>query len=309
MTGTGMQAGIEQVTPDMARAMLEESEGARQRGVRKNRVAKLVHAIQSGQWRVTHQGIAVDTNGVVIDGQHRLHAIAQAGETVEVLIWRDVDPETFEVIDTGASRTPSDSLKIAGYTDTNVLAAVVRTMLVYEKVVGTTGIEWATLDKQVTTADILEYLDDEDRKEAAYASIKAGRMLAGAVSRHGATTPLAAANMIARSVPTDIGPDALAEFNARLADGVMLPSRSPILALRRWLVADTGYVHLPHSSRRQVTVSVTLKAMNDYALGIERALSIFRFGSEIIPAPIPIGARDKYLKQQEAELEANERAG
>lgn len=303
---TSMQAGIEKVTPEMARQWLDESEGTRQRGVRKNRVAKLVHAIQSGQWRVTHQGIAIDVDGVVIDGQHRLHAIAQAGEPVEVLVWRDVDPHTFEVIDTGASRTPSDSLKIAGFTDTNVLAAVVRTMLIYEQVVGTTGVEWLTLDRQVTTADILAYLDDPDRKDAAYASIKAGRMLAGAVSRHGATTPLSAANMIVRTFPTDIGPDTLAEFNARLADGVMLAPRSPILALRRWLVSDTGYVHLSHSVRRQVTVSVALKAMNDYALGEERSLSIFRFGSEIIPGPLPIGSRDKASKAREAELAAQD---
>lgn len=298
-----MQAGVEKVTPELARELLDQSEGSRQRGVRKNRVAKLVHAIQSGQWRVTHQGIAIDVNGVVIDGQHRLHAIAQAGETVEVLIWRNVDPETFEVIDTGASRTPSDSLKIAGFTDTNIMAALVRTMLVYDKLAGTTAIEWSTLDKQVTTADILDYLDDPDRRGAAYASLKAGRMLSGAVSRFGATTPLSAANMIVRTFPTDIGPDTLAEFNARLADGVMLPHRSPILALRRWLVSDTGYMRLPHSTRRQVTVAVTLKAINDYALGIERSLSIFRFGTELMPAPLPVGAREKYLKEREAELE------
>lgn len=295
-----MRARVEKVSPSLARKWLDKSADIKQRGVRKARVEKLAHAILSGQWQVTHQGIALSSEGEVLDGQHRLLAIIQSGVTVDVMVMRDVPAEVFQAIDTGASRTPSDSLKIAGYSNTNVLAAVVRTMLVYEQVVGTTGKDWSTLDRQVTTADILEYLDDEDRKDAAYGALKAGSMVASAISRFGSTTPIASTNLILSTFPTDIGPSTVAEFNARLCDGVMLPARSPILALRRWLVSDTGYVNLNHAVRRPVTVAIILKAINDYALGLDRALSVFRFGIELIPAPLPVGA----LAQQQVELEA-----
>lgn len=295
-----MKARVEKVSPSLARKWLERSEEFSQRGLRKKRIEKLVHAIQSGQWQVTHQGIALNDDGIVLDGQHRLHAIIQADETVQVLVMRGVSDEAFHSIDTGASRTPADSLKIAGYNDTNVLAAVVKSLLVYDRVVGTIANEWATLDRNTTTADILEYLDDHDRREAAIQSVKTGRMIAGAVSRFGSTTPIAAVQLILKTHPTDIGPDTIAEFNARLMDGVMLPSRSPILALRRWLVSDTGYVNVSGSIRRPVTMSILVKAMNDYALGIERSISIFRYGKEIIPAPLSKGAR----ALQAAELEA-----
>lgn len=301
-----MRAKVESVSPTLARKWLDMSMGYQQRGVRKRRVEKLAHAILSGQWQVTHQGIALSSEGVVLDGQHRLLAIIQAGETVDVMVMRDVPSEVFHSIDTGASRTPSDSLKIAGFSDTNVLAAMVRTILVYRQVVGTTAGEWSTLDRQVTTADILEYLDDDENRDAAYASVKQGRMIAGAISRFGATTPLASANLILKTFPTDIGPDAVAEFNARLCDGVMLPARSPILALRRWLVSDTGYMNLSHAIRRPVSLAVFLKAINDYALGYERSLTLFRFGTELMPAPLPIGSIVKYQQELEQALEVAE---
>jgi len=301
-----MRAKIEKVSPSLARKWLDKSESINQRGVRKARVEKLTHAILSGQWQVTHQGIALSPDGEVLDGQHRLLAIIASGETVEVMVMRDVPGEVFHSIDTGASRSPADSLKIAGYSDTNVLAAMVRTVLVYEQLVGSTGGEWSTLDRQVTTADILEYLEDEDRQAAAYAALKAGRMIAGAISRFGATTPIGSVNLILRTFPTDIGPSTVEEFNARLCDGVMLPARSPILALRRWLVSDTGYVHVPGAIRRPVTVAVYLKAINDYALRLERSLSIFRYGTEIIPHPLPVGRLEEYQREVEEALEVQE---
>ena len=49
-----------------------------------------------------------------------------------------------------------------------------------------------------------------------------------------------------------------------------------------------------------------LKAINDYALGMERSLSIFRFGTEPIPRPLPIGAMEKHQRETEAALEAQE---
>lgn len=294
-----MRARVETVTPDMARKWLEQSEDATQRGLRKARVEKLAHAIEQGQWMITHQGIALSDDGVVLDGQHRLHAIILADMAVEMMVMRGVDPEVFHAIDTGASRTPSDSLKIAGFSNTNILAAMVRTLLVYDQCRGSAGTEWSTLDKRVTTSDILEYLEDPDNKDAAYAAIRSGTGVAGAVSRFGATTPIASANLILRTYPTDVTQATLGEFNARLQDGVMLPARSPILAIRRWLVSDTGYVQLPHTVRRPTTVSVYLKAINDYALGIERSLSIFRFGTERIPVPLPKGSKRKFEKERE----------
>lgn len=302
-----MRSRVENVTPAMARRWIEASEEIRQRSIRPTRVHKLEHAIRSGQWLTTHQGIALDPEGRILDGQHRLRAIVAADHAVRILVARDVDPAAFGVIDTGLSRSPADTLRIAGHSNAVILAAMVRAVIAYDQVVGERGSVWAEHDKAITSADILEYLEDPEMARTAAAAIETGTRVGRAVSRYGAATPLAAAFHILMTRPTDVTPTVRAEFAERLVDGANLGTRSPILVLRRWLVADTGYVTLTHSVRRISTVAITIKAVNDYALGHERSVYAFKANVETVPAPIPPGAIRASMIEREAELEAAER--
>lgn len=89
-------------------------------------------AIRRGEWMVTHQGIAFDTGGVLVDGQHRLAAIVEAGQPVDVLVVSGVDAATFDVLDVGKRRNAADVLAIEGEKSTSMLAAMVRTVWLYE---------------------------------------------------------------------------------------------------------------------------------------------------------------------------------
>ncbi|HEU0239912.1 MAG TPA: hypothetical protein VH496_02600 [Mycobacterium sp.] len=61
-------------------------------------------AIRRGEWMVTHQGVAFDTDGVLVDGQHRLAATVEADQSVDVLMVTGVDAATFDVLDVGKRR-------------------------------------------------------------------------------------------------------------------------------------------------------------------------------------------------------------
>jgi hypothetical protein len=126
------------LTPEDAAKMLAISQGHHQRKLRKANIDRLTHAITSGQWRETHQAIALNRDGIVIDGQHRLTAIVAAGMTVRVLIAKDVADETFDVIDTGSVRSPYDVLTLAGIPNAAKVAAACRLILTY-------GMWWAAL--------------------------------------------------------------------------------------------------------------------------------------------------------------------
>ena len=63
---------------------------------------------------VTHQGIAFDVNGVLVDGQHRLAAVIEADVPVELTVFTEVGEGTFDVLDTGKRRTAADVLAIEG---------------------------------------------------------------------------------------------------------------------------------------------------------------------------------------------------
>jgi hypothetical protein len=298
-----MRYRTETITPERARSLLDRTDelGFTNRSIRRGRVEKLAHAITLGQWKLTHQPLAITPDGAVMDGQHRLHAIVAAGQAVDMLVVRDADPETFGVVDTGAARTTADSLKIAGYVDVNHLSATVRGYIVYDQLIGTTG-NYRTSMSVVTTADVLTFLDDPDQREAARGAVQVGRMVAGGLARHGLGTALGMSALVVRLRKTDLGDTSVAEFYARLNDGVSLAADSPILALRRWFMSDTGYARISNEARRAVACANTIKALNDYALGKPRSVVRFGLGVEPFPGPLAPGAflaREEELADQE----------
>jgi hypothetical protein len=299
-----MEFSVETITPTIARKMLDETEarGFNNRGIRKQRVEKLTHAIETGQWQVTHQAMAVTEDGIVLDGQHRLLAIIAAGQDVQVLVMRGADPNTFKVVDTGAVRTTGDSLKIAGYNNVNHLSAAVRGFMVYDKLVGSTG-NYRTSQGLVTTTDVFEFLDDEERRDVAVNCLMEASRVANGLARYGLKTALCMAMMECRLRDNELGRSTVVEFFARLTDGVNLQADSPILALRRWFMHDTGYINVSNEARRPVACANTLKALNDYALGKPRSIVVFKLGNEPFPGPLARGSRKKY----ERELEEKEK--
>jgi len=106
-----METRIETISPQTAAQYLELNLHAN-RKIRKSLVDNLVKALRDGEWKITHQGIAFDTNGRLIDGQHRMKAIAISGCVVKCSVTRGVDPNTFDVLDIGAKRNLADSLHI-----------------------------------------------------------------------------------------------------------------------------------------------------------------------------------------------------
>jgi len=291
-----MKFRVETISPARARRLLDATAkaGVPHRGISGTRVNKFVHAILTGQWRTTHQGLALGPNGEVLDGQHRLTAIIIADLPVKMLVIRDADPEDFGVIDTGAARTTADSLKIAGYTDVNHLSAVVRGFLTYKEVAGSNEKGFGSRIRLITTTDALEFLSDPKNEDATVAAVVNSRRIAGQLARYGLTSALAISQLCYRLMPTEMPEDTMSEFYERLGDGAMLSPSSPILALRRWYLSDTGYAKIVGQLRREVAVAATIKSANDYALGKPRSMVIFRHRVEPYPMPLPKGSRKKY---------------
>lgn len=106
-----MQTIQELVTPEMAERWLEKNNS--NRPLRQNVVAAYAAQIKAGQWRLTHQGVCLDCNGALIDGQHRLTAIAHTGIAILMQVSRMTTEESAMAlpVDVGAKRSYSDILK------------------------------------------------------------------------------------------------------------------------------------------------------------------------------------------------------
>lgn len=84
------------------------------RNLRPGVVDRYMRDISSGKWVLTNQGIGVSKNGVLIDGQHRLHAIKKSGyPPVPLLIVYGLDENAQLAVDQQSKRSARDCLQFA----------------------------------------------------------------------------------------------------------------------------------------------------------------------------------------------------
>lgn len=99
------------ITPEEAKEILSKS-NINNRNIRFRYVEWLAKLIVEGQWMVTHQGIAFDRNGRLVDGQHRLLAISKSGKNTPILVTTNLEEDSYNHIDIGRIRSRSDIYKI-----------------------------------------------------------------------------------------------------------------------------------------------------------------------------------------------------
>lgn len=110
------------VTPDMASAWLSRR-CSHQRPVSRDNISSLTSQILNGQWRFDGSSIVFDSNGELIDGQHRCQAVIESSTPIDTLVVWGVDPSSYVTKDTGKSRTAAD---IIGLDNAKVVVTVAR---------------------------------------------------------------------------------------------------------------------------------------------------------------------------------------
>ncbi len=108
------------VTPELAKKWLSECNNFN-RPIKQAVVDMYVRQIKSGLWRRTHQGVAFDNYGILIDGQHRLMAIVATGQTVALLVFIGEPAENYEYIDCGCNRSNLDTMRMSSRNNTLTL--------------------------------------------------------------------------------------------------------------------------------------------------------------------------------------------
>ena len=118
------------VTPTLAESWLEWNDGNRR--VTNRHVINIAKQMVSGNWMLNGQCLIMGSNGKLLDGQHRLHAVIECGKTILMDVRFGIDPETFKTIDEGKKRSPGDVLSIVGTKDANNVAAAARFVMSYD---------------------------------------------------------------------------------------------------------------------------------------------------------------------------------
>ena len=100
---------VELLTPAICANLIAVSKSVangRQRKHSPSRVTEYAQAMTSGIWQLTPtHSIGIASDGLIVDGQHRIMAVIKAN--IPVLMWvaRGVNPDIFSVIDRGLGRT------------------------------------------------------------------------------------------------------------------------------------------------------------------------------------------------------------
>jgi hypothetical protein len=107
--GTTMKIMLETITPEIAREYLALNH-FKNRPLSKAVIDKYATDMTSGAFQTTHQGIAFNQHGKLVDGQHRLSAIVQSGASVPLVVAHGVvtDDVMGLHVDIGMARSVAD---------------------------------------------------------------------------------------------------------------------------------------------------------------------------------------------------------
>lgn len=219
------------VTPQYAAEVLA-SQNDGNRPVSKARVSRYANEMRRGRWLHTHQGIAFDVNGRLLDGQHRLAAVVEAGVDVVMQVTHDADPKTFGVIDTMKTRSLTDILVLGGYpTNASNCAAVLRMVAGYR-------LAWANhlglaggMHQANATYDDQDWLNLRNEVDDV---IEEAVNLATRINTATGNRSVAGVSLVMMSALRS-DPIAALEFGSKVVTPVNIPSvNSPVLRYNKW---------------------------------------------------------------------------
>lgn len=125
VVGNGITVQLVWLTPEVGQAMLDRN-GRTQRNVKEQHILEMIDDIKNDRFPFTGQTIIQDTNGDLIDGQHRIRAVITAGKPILVLVVRNVDPDAYFAIDNTARRQVADVMRADGYDNVTALGCALR---------------------------------------------------------------------------------------------------------------------------------------------------------------------------------------
>lgn len=111
----------------------------RNRNLRPRLVHQYGRDMTEGRWHFDGAPVRFDSNGSLIDGQHRLSAILRSGEGQLLIVITGLPTEAQVVTDTGGKRGASDMHKLDGREHGSTLAAVTRIAVAWNRGLITTS--------------------------------------------------------------------------------------------------------------------------------------------------------------------------
>lgn len=258
------------VTPAMAKSWLDNRNLERNRRYSPAIEARYAAEMRAGLWKTTHQGIAFDWDGFLLDGQHRLGAIVKADKPIRLDVRVGCDPGTFDVLDVGHKRAANQLIQ---HTHAKIMSAAARFLGVIDGTIRTGDTRGGVYAMRASTAELLAVVE---------AWPELGTFAASAVHVRSKGQILAAPHLavLAQAARTQYA-DRIPTWLDGLAYGENLTGTDPRLHLRNRMAAERRAL----MTQQHTAYALVMKAWNAYAT--ETAMGVLRVrGDEGMPQVI-----------------------
>ena len=243
---------VETIGPITAQEYLDQM--PKNRRLSQAGVDRWAKAMKEDDWIPEANGpIRFDTDGNLIDGQHRLRALIATGLALSFIVVRNVPPAGLYVMDLNRTRTLADALYINGETDSGGLASTINFYGEYLRSGMVQKISWSGIHFAIPEA--LAILNEAPGLRG---SLKTGHAMRRTF--HGGPGRWAIIHYILSGVDAE---DAAA-FLSQLSTGEDLHQAHPILHLRKRLLDDV--------------VAIRKLPIRDYTALIFKAWNMWRTG-------------------------------
>jgi hypothetical protein len=277
------------ITPEMAVEILNRR-NTHNRQVRRSHVEKLARDMVSGKWRVNGEAIKVAKDGTVLDGQHRLLAVAASGVAIWTVYVADLDPDTQYTMDANLKRSNGDHFRLIGESDAFALAAILRAAWQWDN-----GDQGFSTHIHPTQSDLAVFL-------TANPGMRRSVEVAGRAYRDFrflSKTAYGVAHHIISQV--DEHDEHWPEFFARLGDGAEVSTGNPIHTMRKRTMSDRD-----ERNRKRLTlgnqigyITYTWNRWRDY---VETGKTLLKFAyNSADGVPLPV----KPLQVRQGELDSD----
>lgn len=96
------------------------------RSLSQRTIMAYAYSMKTGKWKFPSPPLLIDSNGIILDGQHRISAVISSNTTQKFLIIFGATPDMLDAFDEGKKRTLGDRLKLRGYPNAYELSAALR---------------------------------------------------------------------------------------------------------------------------------------------------------------------------------------
>jgi hypothetical protein len=243
LSALGINVYLLEITPDFARSALERKNI--NRTIRLSQIRKIIRTLEQDRWEINGETIIFDADGRLIEGQHRLKAVAETGITMWSMVVTGIDWEWFKTMGQGSKRNAGDILGIRGVKNARNLAAALRWVYRYEN-----GM-MLNPHPNITDDELADTLPDHPGIED---SLPFG-IQAHSVAAPGMVTAL---HYLCHKRNAGLAN----HFFHAFADGEDLSKGEPILVLRKRFVQELGKKRTAYILRDEQKAPMIVKAWN-----------------------------------------------